>query len=33
MKKKPNQSLEPTTASVTIRAYARLAPAAVVAHL
>jgi hypothetical protein len=33
MKKRPNQSLEPTTAAVTIRAAARLAPAAVVVHL
>jgi hypothetical protein len=32
-KKKPNQALEPTTTAVTIRADARLAPAAVVAHL
>src|ERR1051326_7485295 len=30
---KPNQSLEPTTTAVTSRACARLAPAAVVAHL
>jgi len=29
----PNQSSEPTTTAVTIRAAARLAPAAVVAHL
>ena len=29
----PNQALEPTTTAVTIRAAARLAPAAVVAHL
>ncbi len=29
----PNQPLEPTTTAVTIRAGARLAPAAVVAHL
>jgi len=29
----PNQSPEPTTTAVTIRAAARLAPAAVVAHL
>jgi hypothetical protein len=29
----PNQPPEPTTAAVTIRAGARLAPAAVVAHL
>jgi len=29
----PNQSPEPTTTSVTIRAAARLAPAAVAAHL
>jgi hypothetical protein len=33
MKKEPNQALEPTTTAVTIRAAARLAPAAVVAHL
>jgi GrpB-like predicted nucleotidyltransferase (UPF0157 family) len=31
--KKANQPLEPTTTAVTIRADARLAPAAVVAHL
>ena len=31
--KKPNQAPEPTTTAVTIRADARLAPAAVVAHL
>ena len=31
--KQPNQSLEPTPASVTPRAGARVAPAAVVAHL
>jgi hypothetical protein len=33
MKKGPNKALEPTPTSVTIRADARLAPAAVVAHL
>jgi hypothetical protein len=32
-KKEPNQALEPTTTAVTIRAGARLAPSAVVAHL
>jgi hypothetical protein len=31
--KEPNQSLEPTSPSVTIRADARLAPAGAVAHL
>jgi hypothetical protein len=31
--KRPDQALEPTTSDVTIRADARLAPAAVVAHL
>jgi hypothetical protein len=30
---RPNQALEPTTTSVTPRAGARVAPAAVVAHL
>ena len=33
LESEPNQSPEPTTAAVTIRAAARLAPAAVVAHL
>ena len=33
MNPEPNQALEPTTTAVTIRAGARLAPAAVVAHL
>ncbi len=33
MQYRPNKALEPTITSVTIRAYARLAPAALVAHL
>ena len=32
-KTEPNQALEPTTTAVTPRAYARVAPAAVAAHL
>ena len=33
LESEPNQSPEPTTTAVTIRAAARIAPAAVVAHL
>ena len=33
MKTEPNQALEPTTTAVTPRAFARVAPAAVAAHL